>query len=153
MDNSRSETPAAFVSKRGLQAAVDGLTDNFRSWLDAIHQSILASLQNKADSAQVEDIAKQVRDAAGRASDSVASFAKRAIGGHCASCDAPLSNEKMHWRKPAPSGSQARGGCAQTEGQSPSGSEVGPLDLKVNCFQSRVAPEPVHCQMGCVRFG
>lgn len=108
MDPLRGETPMAFVSKRGLQQAVDGLTDNFRSWLDAIHQSILAALQSKADSTQVEDVARQVQEAAGRASDSVASFAKRAIGGHCASCDAPLGHDAMRWRRPAPSSSQGR---------------------------------------------
>merc|ERR1719440_2049178 len=50
--NPGGETPAQFVSRRGLQHAVEGLTDNFKSWLDAIHQSIVVSMQSKADSAQ-----------------------------------------------------------------------------------------------------
>lgn len=84
-------TPLGYVSQRRLQEAVDGLTENFRSWLDAIHQSIITAMLSKADSAQVEAIAIQVRNAANRASDSIASFTKCAIGGRCASCDAPIS--------------------------------------------------------------
>lgn len=102
------ETPLPFVSKRGLEQAVAALTENFRSWLDAIYQSIIAALQNKADSAQVEDIARHVQDAAARASDSVAKFATRSLGGRCASCDAPVSDDSMHWKRPAPSTSGGR---------------------------------------------
>jgi len=102
------QTPLPFVSKQSLQRAVESLTDNFRSWLDTIYQSIITALQNKTDSGQVEDIARQVQDAAGRASASVASFAKRAIGGHCASCDAPLGQESMQWGRPDAQSSQGR---------------------------------------------
>merc|ERR1712139_199302 len=41
--NSGGQTPLPFVSRRGLQQAVDGLTDNFRAWLDAIYQSIVTA--------------------------------------------------------------------------------------------------------------
>jgi hypothetical protein len=104
--NSGGQTPTPFVSKRGLQQAVDGLNDNFRNWLDAIYQSIIAALQNKADSAQVDLIANQVHEAAGRASESVANFAKRSLGGKCASCDAPLTDESIMWKRHAPGGAR-----------------------------------------------
>jgi hypothetical protein len=102
--NSGGQTPLAFVSRRGLQHAVEGLTDNFRTWLDAIYQSIILALQNKADSSQVQHIAEQVHLAADHASESVASFAKRALGGRCASCDNPLTDESLMWRRPPPGG-------------------------------------------------
>jgi len=84
------------------------LTENFRNWLDVIYQSIIAALQSKADNTQVEDIARQVQDAAGRASQSVAWFAKKALGGRCACCDMPLPEESMQWKRPVPSTSQGR---------------------------------------------
>jgi len=107
-NGSGGQTPLPFVSRRSLQVAVDGLTDNFRVWLDAIYQSIITALQNKADTAHVDFIVQQVQDAAGRASESVASFAKRALGGRCASCDAPLPDESMLWKRPLPTSSQGR---------------------------------------------
>merc|ERR1712139_49926 len=55
------QTPLPFVSRRGLQQAVEGLTENFRVWIDAIYQSIMAALQNKADSAQVDFIAHRCK--------------------------------------------------------------------------------------------
>jgi hypothetical protein len=99
---SGGDTPLPFVSRRGLQKAVEALTDNFRGWLDAIYKSILTALQNKADSTQLDEISRQVQESAGRASDAVASFARRALGGHCASCDAPLADESLFWKCPHP---------------------------------------------------
>jgi predicted nucleic acid-binding Zn-ribbon protein len=104
-DATGGQTPLPFVSKRSLQQAVEGLTEHFRNWLEAIYQSIITALQNKADSAAVDEISKQVQEAACRASESVSSFARRALGGRCVACDTPLPDESMMWRRPAPSSS------------------------------------------------
>jgi len=93
-----------FVSKKSLQSALDSLKDDIRNWLDMLHASMLNALSHKADNEQLSQVAQKVAQAAGVAGDSVASFAKRALLGRCASCEAPIVADPSKVKLPIPVG-------------------------------------------------
>jgi len=101
--------------RASLERAVSQLRLDCQSWLEGLRQSIVHSLEGKADSQQVSHIAEQLRQSANlmrsgpQASISpgdTAAFARRPLFGRCCACDATLAAEAMEWDKPTPMCSQ-----------------------------------------------
>lgn len=92
-------TQLPFVSKKSLHEAVDGLREDVRNWLDALYQSMLSALQQKADTNDLNQIA-HLTAAANMAGESLAMFAKRSLVGRCASCDTPFNVDINNVKRP-----------------------------------------------------
>lgn len=99
---STSQGPLPFVSKKGLQQALEDLREDVRHWLDVLHASMISALQQKADQENLKDIIQKVGQATAVANDSIALFAKRSLTGKCASCDAPFSVDPSSLKKTPP---------------------------------------------------
>jgi len=99
-----AEDALPFATKRALQSALEGLKDDIQNWLGMLHASMLSALQQKADNDQLEKISRQLSQAAGVAGESIAAFAKRALLGRCASCDAVIKADPNKIARPVPVG-------------------------------------------------
>lgn len=98
------EDALPFATKKALHSALATLKDDIQNWLGMLHQSMLSALQQKADTNQLDDVARQVSQAAGAAGDSVAAFARRALLGRCASCDTLINADPAKVSKHVPVG-------------------------------------------------
>mmetsp|Transcript_18386 Transcript_18386/g.52685 ORF Transcript_18386/g.52685 Transcript_18386/m.52685 type:complete len:1059 (+) Transcript_18386:112-3288(+) len=105
-DVSPVDTPAA-SGKNSLSEAVEGLRNDVRNWLDALHSSMLLALQQKADLNEVQNALRQAAVAAAAAGDrhdseAFATLAKRSLVGRCASCDSQLGVDITGYKRPQP---------------------------------------------------
>jgi len=97
----------SLVSQESLNQAVDALRDDVRNWLDALHSSMLGSLQDKAGIEDLRGIARQLLAKAATASggtegEHLPLLALRGLMGRCASCDATISAEAAAAKRPPP---------------------------------------------------
>jgi len=103
---SSSSTPHVaawdFVSQQVLDGALEGLREDVRSWLDALRDSMIAALQQKADSQNLKDDVLRISQATETAGENFALFAKRTLVGKCASCDAPFAVDPSLVRRTPP---------------------------------------------------
>jgi hypothetical protein len=100
-----TEDALPFATKKNLQSSLDNLKEDIQNWLGMMHKSMLnAAAQQKADHNQLEEISRQMSQAAGMAGDSIAAFAKRALLGRCASCDALIIADPNKIARPVPVG-------------------------------------------------
>lgn len=95
----------SLVSQESLNQAVDALRDDVRNWLDALHSSMLGSLQDKAGIEDLRGIARQLLAKAattsgGTEGEHLPLLALRGLMGRCASCDATISAEAAAAKRP-----------------------------------------------------
>lgn len=104
LETGGGSTPLPFVSKRTLKQALENLMDELRHWFDTMHHQMHASLRHKADINDLRDLMAQISHGFGLEGDSVAMFAKRALLGKCASCDAAFNVDEKLVKRPQPIG-------------------------------------------------
>mmetsp|Transcript_15419 Transcript_15419/g.28348 ORF Transcript_15419/g.28348 Transcript_15419/m.28348 type:complete len:1050 (-) Transcript_15419:107-3256(-) len=94
---------SGYVSKIAMNKALENCKEDFRGWLDVLHEQIIQALQQKADNNQVNSIIQRLlSQAVGLESEQFALLAKRALLGRCASCDAHLNVDASKVQRPVP---------------------------------------------------
>mmetsp|Transcript_87229 Transcript_87229/g.154519 ORF Transcript_87229/g.154519 Transcript_87229/m.154519 type:complete len:999 (-) Transcript_87229:101-3097(-) len=91
------ELPGDIILQPTFDKSLEDLREDVRTWLDTLRSSVLAALQTKADTEQVQEFIKQ---ATGQ--NDLALFAKRSLLGKCASCEAPIEADLLRVKRPQP---------------------------------------------------
>eukprot|EP00931_Biecheleriopsis_adriatica_P032087 TRINITY_DN18756_c0_g1_i1.p1 TRINITY_DN18756_c0_g1~~TRINITY_DN18756_c0_g1_i1.p1 ORF type:complete len:844 (-),score=188.31 TRINITY_DN18756_c0_g1_i1:84-2615(-) len=89
----------ALNSNGTMDQKIEELRRDVTNWLDMLRQSVLEALQSKADHEQVSSLLKQLVSS-NQPGDTLAHFAKRALIGRCASCDAPIDVDMARVKRP-----------------------------------------------------